>query len=125
MISVIFATRDDEAALAVALSALVPAATEGIVREVIVVDRESQDATRVIADAAGCEIIEDPGNNGLLHGAGSARSDWFLFLSPAAALEAGWQGEALAFIDRAVLAGEGRHCAAVFRLGRVDPGLGA
>ena len=57
MISVIFATKDDEAGLAWSLAALVPAATEGIVRDVTVVDDGSRDGTLVVADAAGCSIL--------------------------------------------------------------------
>jgi glycosyltransferase involved in cell wall biosynthesis len=125
MISVILATRDNEISLALALSALVPAATEGIVREVIVVDRGSRDGTLIVADAAGCEVVEDEDGGGLLRAATLARSDWLLFLSPNATLEIGWQAEVLAFIDRAVLAGAGRNRAAAFRFRRVDTGVAA
>ena len=42
-----------------------------------------------------------------MRAAGMARGDWLLFLSPASVLEAGWQGEALGFVDRAFMAGNG------------------
>jgi glycosyltransferase involved in cell wall biosynthesis len=125
MISVILQTRDDEMGLALALSALVAAATEGVVREAIVVDRGSRDGTLLVADEAGCRIFPDEDGDGLRRAADLARSDWLLFLSPSAALEAGWQSEVLAFIDRAIMAGDGRERAAAFRLGRVDAGFGA
>ena len=113
MISVIIPSQDDLIALAAVLSALVPAATEGIVTDVLVVDEGSRDGTLELADAAGCTIIAEDGN-GVRRAANAARSEWLLFLSPTASPEPGWQAEALAFIDRAVLAGEGRSCAAAF-----------
>lgn len=124
MISVIIPTHDDDIALAVALSALVPAATEGIVTDVLVVDRGSEDGTLKVADAAGCTIIQDEGD-GIRRAADLARSEWLLFLSPTAAPEPGWQAEALAFIDRAVLAGEGRARAAIFSRARPRLGIAA
>ena len=54
-----------------------------------------------------------------------ARGDWLLFLSPASVLEAGWQGEALGFVDRAFMAGTARTSAATFRLRRAEAGMGA
>jgi glycosyltransferase involved in cell wall biosynthesis len=127
MISVIIPTRDQEVALAMSLAALVPAATEGIVREVIVVDGGSRDGTLAVADAAGCNLVEVDGDRpgGLRRAAEIARGDWLLFLAPTVVLDTGWQDEALNFIDGAVLAGEGRLRAACFTLGRLDGGLAA
>ncbi len=58
MITAIIETRDDEVPLAHALAALVPAATEGVLREVIVIDHGSRDGTLTVADIAGCTVIE-------------------------------------------------------------------
>jgi glycosyltransferase involved in cell wall biosynthesis len=124
MITAILSTRDDEIGLALALSALVPAATEGIVREAIVVDGGSRDGTLAVADAAGCTIVPDAGD-GLRQAASAARGDWLLFLTPAAVLETGWQSEVIAFVDRATMAGEARRRAAAFRFGRMDGGFAA
>ena len=109
MISVILTTRNDELPLAHALAALVPAAADGMVREVIVVDNGSTDGTIAVADAAGCRIVAGGGEKGadLARGAGLARSDWLLFLSPEVMLEPGWQREARDFIDRLAHAGFG------------------
>ena len=105
MITAIIATRDDEEALAHALAALAPAAMEGIVRDAIVVDAGSRDGTLAVADEAGCTVVEGSGAEALMRAADMARGDWLLFLSPASVLESGWQGEALAFVDRAFMAG--------------------
>ena len=122
MITAILAAGDDETGLAMTLSALVAAATEGVVRDAIVVDGGSRDGTRAVADAAGCSVVPAKGGDGLRRAAEAARGDWLLFLPSGSVVEANWQGEALAFIDRAVLAGEGTQSAAAFRLGRVEPG---
>ncbi|MEO8668263.1 MAG: glycosyltransferase [Bauldia sp.] len=126
MISVIIATRDDETRLAMCLAALVSAATEGLVREVIVVDRGSRDGTGIVADAAGCRFFESTDDaGGRRMAAEMAKSDWLLFLSPAAMLEQGWQAAAKAFLDEAIESGEGRNRAACFRLGRMEQGARA
>lgn len=129
MISVIIATQDSEADLVHALSALVPAAAEGIVREVIVVDGGSSDSTDKIVDAAGCswEVLRGASRSERLsHGASLAsRSDWLLFLRPETLLESGWHHEAQAFIERAARAPNGLRTAACFRLRFEAFGIGA
>ena len=125
MITVIIPTRDNEIDLAVALSALVTAAVEGIVKEVIVVDAGSRDGTVTVADAAGCTVINGNGPDILIRVAEQARSDWLLFLSPLAVLDPNWHGEALAFVNRASLAGRAASSAATFRLSHADIGGGA
>jgi hypothetical protein len=123
MISVIFSTLDNEVGLALALAALVPAATEGVVRDAVVIDEGSRDGTLKVAGAAGCTIVRAPGETGRREAIQSARADWLLFLSPETILSPDWQGEALAFIDRAIMAGKGREWAAVFRLRHAMPGF--
>jgi glycosyltransferase involved in cell wall biosynthesis len=53
MLSVVIATHNSERALLPTLAALVSGAAAGIVREVIVADAGSRDATAAIADGAG------------------------------------------------------------------------
>src|SRR5215471_4704025 len=55
--SIILATRDSERALVPTLAALVPGATAGIVREVIVSDGGSRDRTEDVAEIAGCNFL--------------------------------------------------------------------
>ncbi len=126
MISVIIPTQNDETALAHALAALVPAAADGMVREVIIVDGGSTDGTALVADAAGCRFLSGSGETGrdLAAAAAGARSDWLLFLSPHVALEPSWQREVHDFIDRVQMAGVPNHAAA-FRHARAGFGFRA
>ena len=57
MLSVVIATHNSERALLPTLAALVQGAAAGIVREVIVADAGSRDATTAIADGAGCRVL--------------------------------------------------------------------
>ncbi len=106
MISVIVPTRDSAASLPVCLSALVPAAVSGLVREVILADAGSQDATVEIAADAGARIVQ----GGVAEAAAVARGDWLLVLPPTCRLEPGWEAAAADHIDRR------RGEAACFRL---------
>ncbi len=101
MISVILPTLNAAAHLRRALPPLVPAAAAGLVREVIVSDGGSSDATAAIADAAGARFVESPRGRGaqLRAGAGAARGAWFLFLHADTALDPGWAEEAARFIE--------------------------
>ncbi len=116
MISVIVPTLNSQAQLARCFDSLVPAAVDGIVREVIVADGGSSDDTLFIADATGAHVIRADSARAarLAEGADAAKSDWLLFLHPETALEQGWQQEAQAFIEHGDLA---RPQAAVFRAG--------
>ncbi|MBN9669164.1 glycosyltransferase [Roseibium aggregatum] len=129
MISVIIPTKNSETDLVHTLSALVPAAAEGIIREVIVVDGGSSDNTEKVADAAGCTWTsrgESLRSERLTYGASLAqRGEWLLFLQPDSLLESGWHHEAQAFIERAARARNGPRTAASFRLRYEAFGLSA
>ena len=103
MLSVVIPTLDAEATLVATLAALVPAVAEGLVREAIVADGGSMDATRDIVDAAGCRVISAERGRGaqLAAGAAAARWPWLLFLHADTVLEEGWRREAWSFIERA------------------------
>jgi glycosyltransferase involved in cell wall biosynthesis len=115
MISVIVPTRDSAAVLPVCLSALVPAAVSGLVREVILADGGSTDATLEIAADAGARVM--PG--AVATAVAEARSDWVLVLPPGCRLEAGWEAQAADHVDRR------RGEAACFSLAVDAPGAGA
>jgi len=124
MISVVIPTLDAEAGLGRTLAALVPAAVEGLVREVVVVDGGSADRTLEIADAAGADILRAGRGRGLQlrAGAGRARFPWLLFLHADTELERGWEREAAQLIER-VDCGQRGLTAAVFRFTLDDVGL--
>ena len=101
--SIILATHDSERTLVPTLAALVPGATAGIVREVIVADAGSRDSTREVADIAGCHFLvsSEPRGARLAAAARSARGDWLMFLEPGVVPAPTWIDETIAFIDRA------------------------
>jgi hypothetical protein len=103
MLSVLIATEDSERALVPTLAALIPGVTAGLVREVIVCDAGSRDATAEVADAAGCRIVVSNGSAGarLKCAAGAARAAWLLFLHPGAVPEVTWVGAAARFMQNA------------------------
>jgi hypothetical protein len=117
MLSVVIATDNAERVLVPTLAALVPGATAGIVREVIVADAGSSDATTMIADAAGCRIEVTPAPLGarLRQAAASARAEWLMFLRPGVVPDWTWIEETRRFIERAELSGRADARAAAFR----------
>lgn len=124
MISVIIPTLNAEAGLAATLAALVPAAIDGLVREVIVVDGGSSDRSLRIAEDAGAVTVRTPAGRGLQleAGASCARWPWLMFLHADTALAAGWEREAASFMQR-VEARERPPAAAAFRLALDDIGF--
>lgn len=124
MISVVIPTLNAEAYLARCLTALVPAAVDGVVREVVVVDGGSSDATATIADDAGANFVKAERGRGLqlAAGAAAAKSRWLLFLHADTVLQPGWEEEALNFM-RDVDYGERPPAAAVFRFALNDAGF--
>jgi rSAM/selenodomain-associated transferase 2 len=124
MISVIIPARNSEHTLAATLSALVPSAIDGIVRQVIVVDGGSTDQTTTIADLAGADVVTSaPGRGGqLAQGAARARFPWLLFLNADTVLEEGWEHSAMAFMRR-IDQGERTPAAGAFTFRLDDKGF--
>jgi len=117
LISVIIPTLNDEATLVRTLSSLVPAVVEGLVREVIIADGGSEDATLEIAESTGCRIVSTDANRGLQlwQGCREAKGDWLMILHPDSQLTEGWMSHAQAHIRQHPLR------AGYFRLAFDDP----
>jgi hypothetical protein len=118
MLSVIIATEGAEHPAVATLAALVPAAASGLIREVILVDREENGAIERVADVAGCRFLRFDGSRAaaLAAGARQARSPWLMFLRAGAVLDAGWIEETTQFIQG--VASSGRPRAGIFRYAR-------
>jgi hypothetical protein len=119
MLSVVIPTVPSEEGLARTLASLVPAAAEGVIREVIVVDEGHSSGTALIADSAGCVLVKAEGGWAGQVRAGMAavrRAPWVLILPATVILEGDWFREVATFIERAERAGRGAEAAGVFRL---------
>jgi glycosyltransferase involved in cell wall biosynthesis len=116
MLSVVIPTWNSERALVPTLAMLVPGVMASAVREVIIVDGGSTDATPEVADFAGCALISSTGPLGsrLRAAAAAAREPWLMFLRPGVVLDTNWVPEAARFIEEAIGAGPDAQ-AAVFR----------
>jgi hypothetical protein len=116
MLSVVIPTRNDERALVPTLAMLVPGVMASAVREVIIADGGSSDATREVADYAGCALIasDAPLAQRLRDAVAAAREPWLLFLRPGAILDPTWVTETARFVEDAAADG-GADQAAVFR----------
>lgn len=92
MLTVMLECENSEPELAYTLSVLVSGAVDGVVSEVIVLDKGSQDGTARLADAAGCKYLQSWTLAETVH---SARGEWLLFLEPGARPQNGWVEEVL------------------------------
>ncbi|MBU2582115.1 MAG: TIGR04283 family arsenosugar biosynthesis glycosyltransferase [Alphaproteobacteria bacterium] len=124
MISVVIPTLNAESTLGPCLAALVPAALDGVVRQVIIADGGSTDQTIAIADDAGADlVVTGPGRGQqIIAGLAEARSPWLLILHADTILESGWEAEASGFME-SVDTGSRSIGAAAFRFKLVDAGF--
>jgi glycosyltransferase involved in cell wall biosynthesis len=101
MLSAIIATHESEETLVPTLAALVPGVMAGLLKEVIVTDVGSKDATSQVADIAGCKFIssDKPLGLRLSLAAEDTRTPWLLFLRPGTVLESGWTDAASYFME--------------------------
>ena len=113
MLTAIVATHESERRLVPTLSALVPGAVSGLVTEVVVADAASKDATKEVADVAGCRFLTSaaPLNERLAEAARSARTPWLMFLRAGTVPEPGW----MTAVERFIEDQRGRPRAAAFR----------
>ncbi len=118
MISVVIPTQDDEAVLGRTLAPLVAAAVSGLVREVILADGGSVDATLDIGEDSGCRIVAGEGadENRVRLAAGEASSDWLMILPAEVLLLPGWDTVVRGFVER--------QSTAAASLAPIDPDAG-
>lgn len=91
-ISVIIPTLNAEPELPGCLAALMEGVEAGVIRELIVTDGGSTDATQNIAEAVGAEWIVGPASRGgqLQRGCDAASGDWLLIVHADTQLAPGW-----------------------------------
>jgi rSAM/selenodomain-associated transferase 2 len=118
-ISVIVPTLNAAGALPRCLGALIEGLSLGLIRELIITDGGSADATTLIAAEAGGEVVTGPPSRGgqLRRGCNAASGDWLLILHADTVLSPGWAQVAADHVAREA-AGP-----AWFRLAFDEPGL--
>jgi len=100
-VSVVIPTLNAEAELGPCLAALGEGLKAGILRELVISDGGSRDATREIAGAAGAIWIEGPPGRGsqLARGIAATGGPWLLVLHADTVLSPDWPGAVLAGIE--------------------------
>ncbi len=91
-ISIIIPTLNGATTLPRCLGALIEGLASGLIRELIVSDGGSKDATLAIADAAGAVVVHGVASRGgqLGRGCAAARGQWLLILHADTVLAPGW-----------------------------------
>ncbi len=91
-LSVIIPTLNAEAVLGPCFTALMEGLKTGLIREVIVSDGGSTDATGAQAQAWGAQVLHGPASRGgqLRRGVEAAQGEWFLILHADTVLSPGW-----------------------------------
>lgn len=102
MLTVVIEANEDAEALVRTLTSLVHGAIEGVVREVVVHDRNGSANVARVADHAGCRVLND-GN--FIPGLQAAKGTWLLALEPGARLSENWIEAVLFHVERTTEAG--------------------
>ena len=91
-ISVIIPTLNAATTLPGCAAALMEGLNAGLIRELIVTDGGSTDATCQVADGIGAEVVTGPASRGgqIRRGCDAAKSDWLLILHADTQLAPGW-----------------------------------
>ncbi len=93
-LSIVIPTLNSASSLAKAVEPLVPAVSQGLVKELIVSDGGSCDDIASMADALGARLLVGPPGRGiqLAAGAAAAKGEWLLFLHADSILDPQWIG---------------------------------
>lgn len=89
MISVVLVASEDLPGLAAQMTLLVPAAVDGLVKEVILV-ADGEPGVEALVEDSGARLVTTSGDR-LAAGAAAARGDWILTLHATPALREGWR----------------------------------
>lgn len=102
MISVVIPTLNAAQTLQQAMAPLVPAAVDGLVREVVVADGGSTDETLELAEDAGARLVATEAGRGvqLAAGCAAAKGDWLLILHADTELADDWMKAAADHVAR-------------------------
>ncbi|ATC32076.1 cell wall biosynthesis glycosyltransferase [Caulobacter vibrioides] len=92
MISVVLIASEDLPGLAAQMSMLVPAAVDGLVKEVVLVAGD-EPGVEALAEDSGARLVRETGaaKERLAAGARAARGDWVLTLRSGPVLREGWR----------------------------------
>jgi rSAM/selenodomain-associated transferase 2 len=99
-ISVIVPTLNAESSLAACFGALMEGVEAGLIRELIISDGGSTDATGAVAQAWGAEVVHGPASRGgqLGRGAELAQGEWLLIVHADTVLAQGWSAAVIAHL---------------------------
>lgn len=100
-ISVVIPTLNAEAHLGQCLTALMPGVEAGLIRELIVSDGGSQDATVAIAKAWGADVVTGAPSRGgqLARGCAQAKGSWLLVIHADTELRSEWVGPVVMHLE--------------------------
>lgn len=118
MITVVLPTHNSAARLVHVLPLLVPAAVDGLVKDVVFADAGSTDATLAIAEDSGARVVQAAGDAGMRLAAGcaAAKGAWILALGEDLTLPEAWR----TFVEAHLAGGGGKPAwiaeAAIFGL---------
>lgn len=100
-ISIVIPTLNAQGGLPQCLAALTEGLHEGLIRELIVTDGGSGDATLAVAEAAGAVIVTGAPSRGgqLRRGVEAARGEWLLVIHADTVLAPGWTRAVHAALD--------------------------